>query len=112
MEIRFAVPTLDGMLATHFLQSQVATIVDVKAGQIKKVHTFDLPGFDPKTLVDWFETLNVQVLIACGIPHDILEALNQTAVNVRTGVDPDTPENIVYKFLNHSLGEVAASCLP
>lgn len=103
MEIRFAIPILDGILATHFHRSRQASIVDVKDNQIEQVTCLDIPSLDPEEIAKWFQTMKVDVLIAGGIKQEILSAINQTGVNVRTGSEGDTAEGLVEKFLNRTL---------
>jgi predicted Fe-Mo cluster-binding NifX family protein len=103
MEIRFAIPTSNGILATHFHQTHEASIIDVKDNQIENIQSLNLPSCDSDELANWFEELKVDVLIVRGIHCDMLDAINHTRVNVRTGTESDTPENLVNKFLNRSL---------
>lgn len=103
MELRFAIPTADGILATHFLQSQEAAIVDVKDNEIEGINIHQLPSFDPHEIAEWLENLKVNVLITSGINSDFLSAVNRTGVNVKSGAEIGSPESLVKKFLNRTL---------
>jgi len=102
---RFAVPTSDGLLCSHFGHCDEFTLVDVKpdSKNVLSVTTVPAPEHEPGLLPGWLADKGVSIVIAGGMGSKAQQLFSEQGVAVITGANQSAPETVVRLYLDDAL---------
>ena len=103
--IRFAVPTAEGRLCTHFGHCEEFTLVDVDAlsKRITRRQTLEPPAHEPGVLPRWLAEQAVEIVIAGGMGQRAQMLFRQRGIRVLTGASSEPPDEVVTAYMNDRL---------
>lgn len=101
--MKFAIPTAEGKLTTHFGHSQEFAVLHVEENRITKKEVLTPPPHEPGVLPRWLHDLGTDVIIAGGMGQRAIELFSQNNIRVITGAPCLTPEDLVEQYLKDSL---------
>jgi len=101
--MRYAIPTVGGMLSMHFGHVEAFTLVDVAEGEIRAVATEAPPSHAPGVLPAWLKEKGVGVVIAGGIGARAQGLFEQHGIDVIVGAPTAPPEELVRRHLAGTL---------
>jgi predicted Fe-Mo cluster-binding NifX family protein len=102
-EVIFAVPVSEGKLASHFGHCEHFALVEAKNGKIKSTSMQTPPPHEPGVLPKWLHGKGVNIVLAGGVGARAKQILEESGVEVITGVPMDSPESLVNQYLSESL---------
>ena len=108
--MKFAIPTAEGKLTSHFGHSQEFVLVHVEENRITKKEILTPPPHEPGVLPRWLHELGTDVIIAGGMGHRALELFSQNNIRVITGAPSLAPEDLVEQYLSRTLETGANVC--
>jgi ATP-binding protein involved in chromosome partitioning len=108
--MRIAIPTAKGQLCMHFGHCEQFTLVDVEDGKILKVATQVPPPHEPGVLPRWLHEQGATMIIAGGMGSRAKDFFTQFGIEVVTGAQGLSPEEIVLSYLRGSLKTGANVC--
>lgn len=106
LNMRFAVPTINGKLNAHFGHSEDFTFVDVdeKTKKIIKTEVIKAPEHQPGIIPPWVAKNGAKFVIAGGMGSKAQDLFKQAGVDVIVGAPCDTTaEKLVLDYLNNKL---------
>ena len=103
--MKIAIPTVDGVLATHFGHCQHFIIVEIDPSkkEILKSETLTPPLHEPGVLPAWLSQMGCTVIIAGGMGMRAIDMFTRNGVEVITGASARKPEEIATDYLNGEL---------
>jgi len=109
--MKFAVPTYQGKLCTHFGHCEAFAIIDVEAGGTIINEIFENPPpHEPGLLPEWISQKGVNCVIAGGMGSRAQQLFAQRGVKVVTGAQGEYPREVVQQYLKGSLQTGANAC--
>jgi predicted Fe-Mo cluster-binding NifX family protein len=100
---RFAIPTINGKLCSHFGRCEKFAIVEVEEKKILNEYNLEPPkhqsGVYPKFLAD----NGVNIIIAGGMGPDAHRLFRKNKIEVFIGVCLEKPKHLVKNYLNDEL---------
>jgi predicted Fe-Mo cluster-binding NifX family protein len=103
MKKLIAVPTANKSLCAHFGHCQEFAVVETENQKILNVAYFAPPLHEPGTYPRFLAEKGVSAVIAGGMGMKAQDIFKQNKIDVFYGVETDTPENLVAKYLDNSL---------
>ena len=103
--MKFAIPTVDGLLCPHFGHCQRFAIIDVNTddNSISNIETLTPPAHEPGVLPAWLGQMGCDVIISGGMGGRAQTIFNQNGIRVIVGAPSDKPETIVKAYLEGKL---------
>jgi predicted Fe-Mo cluster-binding NifX family protein len=103
--MRIAIPLVQGTLSLNFGHCDQFAIFDINDSLKKVISRKDAtpPGHEPGVLPRWLHENNVSVIIAGGMGQRAQQLFTQNDIKVVTGASGQTPEELVYAFLEDTL---------
>ena len=112
-EIRvFSMPTTNGVLASHFGHCAEFTFIeaDCAAGIIGEMKKAAAPEHEPGLLPRWLAEQGADIILAGGMGSRAQQLFAENGIEVVTGVQELSPEEIVKKYLNDDLVTGSNAC--
>ncbi len=103
MRKKFAVPTVDGKLCSHFGHCQSFAVIEVENNKIVSEDYLKPPGHEPGSFPRFLGEHGVNIIIAGGMGKRAQDLFMQNNIEVCIGVSQETPSALVYKYLNDNL---------
>ena len=103
--MRIAIPVAGGRLCPHFGRCEQFAIVNADA-QKKKLVSLDMltpPPHEPGVLPRWLREQEATVIIAEGMGRRAQELFARNGITVLVGAPAETPEQLVFAYLNGTL---------
>ncbi|MCB9503723.1 MAG: NifB/NifX family molybdenum-iron cluster-binding protein [Deferribacteres bacterium] len=110
MNKRFAVPTIDGTLCTHFGHCQKFAIIEADDSKVISEEIIDPPAHQPGVYPQFLAQLGVNVVLSGGMGQKALQLFAQNNIEVYTGVNAESPTKLVENFLSDQLQAGANRC--
>lgn len=101
--MKFAIPIAKGKLAAHFGRCEEFALIEVEEDKIKSKEVHIPPPHEPGVLPKWLHDLGTNVIIASGIGSRAIDYFVQKGLQVHTGAQPLTSEELVENYLDQSL---------
>lgn len=103
--IRFAVPTSDGVLCSHFGHCEVFTLIDVdpRTKEVLSTSAIPAPEHEPGLLPGWLADKGAGFVIAGGMGSRAQQLFAEQGVSVITGATVAEPEAVVRQYLAGTL---------
>ncbi|EKE03635.1 MAG: hypothetical protein ACD_20C00174G0009 [uncultured bacterium] len=103
--MRFAIPTANGKLCTHFGHCEVFTFIDVDPDSniIIAKETITPPEHQPGILPPWIAEQGASIIIAGGMGERARVMFEEYNIKVVVGAQADEPEQLVKNYLNNNL---------
>ena len=101
--MKFAIPIADGKLAIHFCHSQTFAIIEFEKGEVKSKEYLRPPPHEPGVLPQWLSEVGTDAVIAGGIGNRAISLFEEYGIKVLTGASELEPEELVKKYLDHTL---------
>ena len=101
--MRYAIPTADGVLAMHFGHADSFTLVDVSDGQITAVRSATPPAHAPGVLPAWLKENGVDRIIAGGMGSRAQDLFTRSGIQVVVGASSVAAEELVKQHLAGAL---------
>ncbi len=98
-----AVPTSDGLLASHFGHCQHLAIFEIEDSRIKNKKMIEPPPHEPGVLPRLLREQGAEIIIAGGMGHRAQQFFNDFNIKVVTGAPAQVPERIVEHYLAGTL---------
>ncbi len=110
--MKIAVPTASDMMCPHFGHCEKFYLfeVDKEAKIIKNVEKLTPPPHEPGLLPKWLGEKNADLIIAGGMGVRAQNLFNQNGVDVITGAQMKSPQELIEDYLNGSLTTGANMC--
>ena len=102
-QMRYAIPTADGVLAMHFGHADSFTLVDVSDGQITAVRSATPPAHAPGVLPAWLKENGVDTIIAGGMGSRARDLFTRSGIAVVVGAPSTAAEALVHQHLAGTL---------
>jgi len=100
---RIAIPIHNGKLSENFGRCSYYEIFDIANGSIQKSH-LELPDIVEVTqLPEWASGKGITDIITYKIDQSIIRLFNRYKINLYVGIDIDTSENLIEKFLSEQM---------
>ena len=105
--LRFAVPTSDGLLCSHFGHCQEFTLIDVDSPSKKVLGLTAIPApeHEPGLLPAWLADKGAGFIIAGGMGSRAQQLFAEQGVTVITGAPVAEPETVVQQYLAGLFGD-------
>lgn len=109
---KIAIPTVNGILCSHFGHCEKFTIVHVNTENktIEQQEELTPPPHEPGVLPQWLHEQGVHTVIAGGMGMRAQQLFNQNNIDVIVGAPSDRAETIATAYLNESLTTGANLC--
>jgi predicted Fe-Mo cluster-binding NifX family protein len=103
--MRFALPVVEGKVATHFGHCSHFALFDVDdvTKAIVKREVIPSPGHQPGFLPAWLAEEGVSIVIASGMGSRAQAIFNENHIEVVVGVVGDDPEKVVLDYIKGAL---------
>ncbi|HSQ41593.1 MAG TPA: NifB/NifX family molybdenum-iron cluster-binding protein [Fibrobacteraceae bacterium] len=110
--MKFAIPTAEGKLATHFGHCRNFAMLSVNAGADPVVQRTDIepPPHQPGLLPVWLKEQEVTHVIAGGLGGKAKEMLEERGIHVLIGAPSLEPEELVKLYLDNRLELSGNAC--
>jgi len=104
-DLRIAIPTTGGQLASHFGHCEEFTVFDVEreASRIGGTLMLDAPPHQPGLLPAWLAERGVDVVIAGGMGRRARTLFEERGIHVVVGGPLSNPQEIVESYLAGTL---------
>jgi ATP-binding protein involved in chromosome partitioning len=104
-KVRIAVPLTQGKLSLHFGHCDQFAIFDIDDNINKVINRKDAmpPSHAPGVLPKWLHENDVSVIIASGMGQRAQQLFARNDIKVVVGASNDSPEDIVYAYLENKL---------
>ena len=99
----FAVPTQNGKLCEHFGHCEKFAIVEAKDQEIIKEEYVTPPVHQPGVYPKYLADQGVKVIISGGMGVKAQNLFAQNEIEVCVGVNADSPEKLVEKYISGQL---------
>ncbi len=103
MKIKFAVPTAEKVLCSHFGHCAEFSIIDVEDGNILSENYITPPPHEPGLLPKWLHEQNVNIIIAGGMGSRAQSLFAQNGIEVFVGAPSKDPKELVKDYLENKL---------
>ena len=100
---KVAVPIANNALSMHFGHAEQFLVFDTENNQISGTKAHSPPPHELGTYPRWLGSLGVTDIIAGGLGQRAIDIFLQNGINVYTGVNIATPEELVMQLLNGTL---------
>ncbi|MGB5445252.1 MAG: NifB/NifX family molybdenum-iron cluster-binding protein [Psychromonas sp.] len=110
--MRFAIPVIDGKLTMHFGHSQFFMVIETDDdGLIIKEEQLTPPAHQPGVLPDWLaKEQNIDVVLVAGIGGGAIDIFNKLGVQVITGCDEKSAQELVADYYAKNLESGGNAC--
>ncbi len=110
--LKVAIPTANGILCTHFGHCEEFFFAELDEAQkrIIRHETKTPPPHEPGIIPRWIAEQKTNLILAGGMGAMAQQILTGHGIQVRTGIQPDTPEHLIRDFLNGTLTEGENVC--
>ena len=98
-----ALPVLKDKLSRHFGNCDKFAMVSIDDQKIDRIEFVDPPAHKPGAFPKFMAENGVNVVLAYGMGDKATAILTRNKIKTIKGVDVDTPENIVNKYLKGEL---------
>lgn len=105
-----AIPVVNNMLSAHFGHAPFFYIYHARDRKIIKQRMEKAPPHTPGAIPAHLKKLDVTDVIVSGIGQKAIDIFNDDGINVYSGAQPDTPANIIRKFLDNKLELTENTC--
>jgi len=104
-KMRIAIPVFEGKLSQHFGHCDTFAIIDTDgdSGQIVGRQDLTPPPHEPGVLPKWLHDEGVNIIIAGGMGQRAQTLFANNQIEVVIGAPLETPENLVFAYLNNTL---------
>jgi predicted Fe-Mo cluster-binding NifX family protein len=107
---KFAIPTENGKLCSHFGHCQQFAIIDVSDNSLTHENYLNPPPHEPGLLPAWLGEQGVTNIIAGGIGQKAIQLFKQQNIEVTVGAQAKSPKQLVEDFLANDLVSGANAC--
>ena len=107
---KIAIPVSNDLLDRHFGHCQVFSVYNVEDDKIVGEEKHVPPPHEPGLLPKWLHERGVEVVLAGGMGNRAVELFGKVGIEVVTGVEPDTVENLAAAFVAGELRTGANVC--
>ena len=101
--MKFAIPTNEGMLCSHFGHCEKFALIDVTDSKIVKEEYVKPPPHEPGSLPVWLKEQGVNMIIAGGMGRRAISLLKSNNIEVIVGAAPQPAGTLVYSYLEGKL---------
>jgi Mrp family chromosome partitioning ATPase/predicted Fe-Mo cluster-binding NifX family protein len=109
--MKFAVPTYQRKLCTHFGHCEAFALIDADVNGIILNETYETPPpHEPGLLPEWLSLKGVNCVIAGGMGSRAQQLFVQKGVKVVTGAEGEYPREVVEQYLKGTLQTGANAC--
>ena len=109
--MKFAVPTYQGKLCTHFGHCEAFALIDADgAGTVVNEIYVNPPPHEPGLLPVWLSQQGVNCVIAGGMGSRAQQLFAQKGIQVITGAMGESPKEVVEQYLKGTLQTGANTC--
>lgn len=109
-EIRIAIPTDNGVLASHFGRCEHFTFLDIRNSKVVYLARVEPPAHEPGVIPQWLSRQGASLIIAAGMGMRAQQLFNQYGIKVLIGAPPIDPEEIVDQYLKGTLRTGENAC--
>ncbi len=102
-KMRIAIPLVQGQLCQHFGHCEQFGIFEVDNSKITSRNFETPPAHEPGVLPKWLHGLGVNVIIAGGMGQRAQQLFVQNEIQVVTGAQSGTAEELVCAYLQETL---------
>ena len=103
MNIKFAVPTVNGKLTAHFGHCEAFAIIETQDNNIISEDFVSPPVHEPGVYPKFLASQGVKIIIAGGMGQKAQNLFAQNNIEVCVGVNAETPKKLVEQYLNNKL---------
>lgn len=103
MKIKFAIPTENGKLCTHFGHCEKFAIIETENQQQTSEEYLVPPVHQPGVYPQFLAQNGVTVIIAGGMGQKAQQLFAQHHIEVCVGVNAESPSKLVQQYLNGQL---------
>ena len=107
---KIAIPTVDGLLSSHFGQCEQFTIVETENNQIQTLVQIDPPVHQRGAFPFFLAKKGVDVVISGGMGARALELFARHNIKVYLGASNESPQSLVKKYLHGQLEDTQNLC--
>ena len=100
---RFAIPTINGKLCSHFGHCEKFAIVEVDGKKILNEYQLEPPKYQPGIYPMFLADNGVNIIIAGGMGPDAHRLFQKNKIEVFIGVCLEKPKHLVKSYLNGEL---------
>ncbi|MFY9116149.1 MAG: NifB/NifX family molybdenum-iron cluster-binding protein [Bacteroidales bacterium] len=100
---KFAIPIENGQLCSHFGHCEQFALIDVEGTTITRQKHLTPPPHEPGVFPAWLAQQGVTHIITAGMGQRAIDLFTGHNIEVCVGVEKDTPENIVRRYLEKTL---------
>jgi predicted Fe-Mo cluster-binding NifX family protein len=110
--MKIAIPTENGVLCPHFGHCQLFTIIDIDPDnkKIEAINTLVPPPHDKGVLPAWLHEMGCTHIIAGGMGGRAVMLFQQNGIQVISGAQIQSPEDLVKAFLDNKLNTGGNYC--
>jgi len=103
--MKFAIPTVDGLLCPHFGHCQEFAVIEVNTddNSISNIEMLTPPVHEPGVLPAWLSQLGCNVVISGGMGGRAQDIFVQNGIKVIVGAPSEKPEIVVKAYLEGKL---------
>ena len=103
--MRIAVPLAQGKLSLHFGHCDRFAILEVDNISKQIISRIDetSPAHEPGVLPKWLHGIGVNVIIAGGMGQRAQQLFAQNGIQVVVGAQTETPEELIFAYLQDAL---------
>jgi predicted Fe-Mo cluster-binding NifX family protein len=103
MKKLFAVPTINQKLCAHFGHSEQFAVVETEDQKITNIEYFTPPVHQPGTYPRFLADKGVSTIISGGMGQKAQDIFAHHHIEVFMGIDEDSPDALVEKYLEDQL---------
>lgn len=108
--MRFAIPTAQGKLCSHFGHCETFTLFDVEQGSLSQPQMLVPPPHEPGLLPRWLKEQGVTHVIAGGMGGRARQLFEEAQIEVAVGAPVDDPSALVRAYLDKTLVTGVNTC--
>jgi len=101
--MKFAIPTLNKQLTTHFGHCEKFAIVEVEDNKVIHEEFITPPVHQPGVYPKYLSEQGVHVIIAGGMGQKAQDLFSMNNIEVKTGVQNGSPVELVEQYLRNKL---------
>ncbi len=103
MKKLFAIPTVNGKLCQHFGHCEKFAIIETKDQKVINETLIFPPVHQPGVYPQFLAQQGVSTIISGGMGQRAQDLFSQNNIEVCVGVDTDSPQKLVEKYLSNQL---------
>lgn len=107
---KIAVPTLNGMLSSHFGGSDSFTVIEVEGDKIIKEERLETPAHQTGAYPNYLASVGVTDIIIGGVGGRAIEIFKRNNINVYKAESIKTPAELAEDLIADSLSTTSSSC--